>query len=219
MLQNTREMLRLVTVWHPDHFLQCSSADLESKPHFVRTRELSNRRRVEQAESFRKRGIHLRTQVLSSGNITAGFGKEVKEAKRSSMHGSELKKFQLQTRRPVPVLVRVPDEEAPRAKWKIELRTLDDWQHNLREVFPTGFLEIPSEVALPPNEQAIFWLGITESSLHVNGLWINPTGYPHFPRDFGANLVLGPRPAQPQKSTRVRLVEYGDWCEVDWTMR
>src|SRR5438309_1648438 len=92
MANRVKDILRFVTVWHPDHYLGCEAADLRSKPHYKRPRALSNWLRQLQQE---RDGFERRLQPMDdrAGTVRIGHGSEIKRYRGKSILGEQLLPF------------------------------------------------------------------------------------------------------------------------------
>jgi hypothetical protein len=157
----------LVTIFHPNQFLGCSSAALGSYPHAVRYRS-ERTKRVEQA------GVPFQMQYLED-HLVISNGKEIMSCRDTIVDGSVLVGYLGD-----PRLVRIPDEKPPRPKWRLEF-----WMHWPEDDPP---LQVGTRTALRT--------AIGQSRMRVRGVWVNPRIDVRWPDEEWVNLVVGPCSAQ-----------------------
>ncbi len=213
MANRVKDILRFVTVWHPENYLRCKVLDLRSKPHHVRPRALSDKRRKNQEE---KDGFEVKLQPMDDGIVRIGHGNEVKRYRGTSISGQQLLPFMQGLSRPEPMLIYVPDEVREKAKWKCELRTMADWCIQLQDSYPDGFENLPEKVRLDTNESTIFWRTLRESTLLIRGLWVNPSHNLKLPNNRAINLVLGPIQGHQPRPADLKIFSGNGRCWIEY---
>ena len=215
MANRVKDIIGLVTVWHPEFFLGCRTSNLLSKPHYIRLRAKSDERREKQRNQD---GFEVRQQIMDDGTVREGHGTAVKRYRNTSIRGEQLLPFiegvppEL---RPEPLLIYVKDEETGKSRWKCELRCMSDWRIQFQDLYPDGLESLPETMRLESKDSDVFWATLRASTLRICGLWVNPTSEVGVPNNRCLNLVLGPIQGHKIRPADLRiLAEQGEsWIE------
>jgi hypothetical protein len=240
MANRVKDILRFVTVEHPERYLPGVAAQqLRSKPHYKRPRALSNwlRQLQQERDGFE---IHLQPMDDRERTIRRGHGRPIEQYRGKSILGKQLLPFMNVVCGRQPMLVYVPDDVAHKSKWKCELRTLEEWRFQLEwhckalahpdappdlkhkvderivEAPMAGFDSVVETMRLDTNDSTKFWETLQTSTLRVCGLWVNPTySGENNPNNRAVNLVLGPGYDLPPADLEI-LAEAGR-CWIQYT--
>ncbi|MCE9553063.1 MAG: hypothetical protein K8T91_06750 [Planctomycetes bacterium] len=208
-----KHVLRLVTLFHPEHYLGCKSVELISNPHHVRPRKKSHERRKVQNVKY---GFPIKSQIMDDGTEREGSGDAVERYRDKSIRGALLDAFVNGMYGALAVLIYVPDE-IRKAKWRCELRTLEDWRIQLQDQYPEGFDSLPETVRLRDEDFNILWKNVRESSLRVCGFWVNPSHSLNFPGGKDINIVLGPIKGRQLSPATFRAIPDAGRCWIEYS--
>ncbi len=214
MATRVKDVLRFVTVWHPEDYLRCKAVDLQLKPHHTRPRAVSTDRRKYQHD---KEGFELKPQFMDDGTERVGHGSPVERYRGLSIPGKLLLPFFDHAFRPEPILIYVPDEVEGKAKWRCELRTIVDWRIQLQDQYPDGFEMLPAEVRLSDTDLRVLWDSLRASTFRITGLWVNPSHSLELPNRRALNLGLGPIRGHLLRPADLEVSSDDKRCWIEYT--
>jgi hypothetical protein len=165
----------LVTLFHPDRFLGCSATALRDYPYAIRYR-------AERIKRVREAKVPSKIQYLDD-HAVIGNGVEAREYHDTVVDGSSIVEFLLD-----PRLLRIPDEQPGRPKWRMEFRR--QWPAD--------------DPPLTRATLATLHSTLSQSQLRIRGIWVNPSIDSNWPNANWVNLVFGP--CSQEAASRFRIV-------------